>query len=105
VAEDDAKVAAAFHGAGRGQVECGARGVQEEVGGEGGKSGDRWGRQLAGMDEDDGPAPVEQVHANAAASGITLDSDTLAAIDEALGNAPVTEPTLAPFARPGVLHR
>jgi len=31
--------------------------------------------------------------------------DTLAAIDEALGDAPVKEPTPAPFARPGITHR
>jgi hypothetical protein len=29
----------------------------------------------------------------------------LAAIDEALGEAPVKGPVLAPFAREGVLHR
>jgi hypothetical protein len=29
----------------------------------------------------------------------------LSAVDEALGDAPVKEPTLAPFARAGVLHR
>jgi aryl-alcohol dehydrogenase-like predicted oxidoreductase len=30
---------------------------------------------------------------------------TFAAIDQALGDAPVTEPTPAPFARPGVQQR
>jgi hypothetical protein len=45
------------------------------------------------------------VHANAKASGIELPPDTLAAIDEALGDAPVKEPTLAPAARSGVTHR
>jgi aryl-alcohol dehydrogenase-like predicted oxidoreductase len=52
-----------------------------------------------------GATRPEQVHANAKASGIELTSDTLAAIDEALGDAPVKEPTLAPFARAGVTHR
>jgi aryl-alcohol dehydrogenase-like predicted oxidoreductase len=52
-----------------------------------------------------GASRPEQVHANARASGIELTPDTLAAIDEALGDAPVTEPTLAPFARTGVAHR
>ena len=48
---------------------------------------------------------TEQVHANAAASGVELTPDTLAAIDEALGDAPVREPTLAPFAKTGITHR
>jgi aryl-alcohol dehydrogenase-like predicted oxidoreductase len=52
-----------------------------------------------------GASRPEQVHANAKASGIELSPDTLAAIDEALGDAPVTEPTLAPNARAGVTHR
>jgi aryl-alcohol dehydrogenase-like predicted oxidoreductase len=52
-----------------------------------------------------GASRAEQVHANAKASGIELTADTLVAIDEALGDAPVTEPTLAPFARPGITHR
>jgi aryl-alcohol dehydrogenase-like predicted oxidoreductase len=52
-----------------------------------------------------GATRPEQVGANAKASGIELTNDTLAAIDEALGDAPVTEPTPAPLARPGVLHR
>jgi len=33
-----------------------------------------------------------------------LTPDTLAAIEEALGDTPVKEPTLAPLARPGVTH-
>ena len=49
-----------------------------------------------------GASRPEQVHANAAASGIELSAETLMAIDEALGDAPVTEPTLAPLARAGV---
>jgi aryl-alcohol dehydrogenase-like predicted oxidoreductase len=52
-----------------------------------------------------GASRPEQVHANASASGITLSADVLAAVDEALGDAPVKEPTLAPFAREGVKHR
>jgi aryl-alcohol dehydrogenase-like predicted oxidoreductase len=52
-----------------------------------------------------GATRPEQVHANAKASGIELTSDTLAAIDQALGDVPVTEPTLAPLARAGVTHR
>src|SRR4051794_6876691 len=52
-----------------------------------------------------GASRPEQVHANAKASGIELTPDTLAAVDEALGDAPVTEPTAAPGARGGVLHR
>jgi aryl-alcohol dehydrogenase-like predicted oxidoreductase len=49
-----------------------------------------------------GASRPEQVHANAKASGIELSAETLAAIDEALGDAPVTEPTLAPLAKAGV---
>jgi aryl-alcohol dehydrogenase-like predicted oxidoreductase len=52
-----------------------------------------------------GASRPEQVYANAKATGIELTPATLAAIDQALGDAPVTEPTPAPFARPGVLHR
>ena len=52
-----------------------------------------------------GASRPEQVHANAKASDIELTPDTLEAIDEALGDAPVREPTLAPFARPGVTYR
>jgi aryl-alcohol dehydrogenase-like predicted oxidoreductase len=52
-----------------------------------------------------GASRPEQVHANAKASGIELTPDTLAAIDDALGNVPVKEPTLAPLARAGVTHR
>jgi aryl-alcohol dehydrogenase-like predicted oxidoreductase len=52
-----------------------------------------------------GASRAEQVHANASASGITLSADVLSAIDEALGDVPVKEPTLAPFAREGVMHR
>ncbi|HEX4305241.1 MAG TPA: aldo/keto reductase [Solirubrobacterales bacterium] len=52
-----------------------------------------------------GASRPEQVHANAAASGVDLSADVLAAIDEALADAPVTEPTLAPMAQGGVKHR
>jgi aryl-alcohol dehydrogenase-like predicted oxidoreductase len=52
-----------------------------------------------------GASRPEQVHANVKASGVTLTPDTLAAIDEALGDAPVKEPTPAPFARPGITRR
>jgi aryl-alcohol dehydrogenase-like predicted oxidoreductase len=52
-----------------------------------------------------GASRPEQVHVNAKASGIELAPETLAAIDQALGEMPVKEPTLAPYARPGVTHR
>lgn len=52
-----------------------------------------------------GASRPEQVYANAKASGITLSADVLEAVDEALGDAPVKEPTLAPMARSGVMHR
>jgi aryl-alcohol dehydrogenase-like predicted oxidoreductase len=52
-----------------------------------------------------GASRPEQVHANAEASGVELPPDTLAAIDEALGDAPVKQPTLAPLAQAGVTHR
>jgi aryl-alcohol dehydrogenase-like predicted oxidoreductase len=52
-----------------------------------------------------GASRPEQVHSNAKASGIELPPDTLAAIDAALGNHMVSEPTLAPLARAGVTHR
>jgi aryl-alcohol dehydrogenase-like predicted oxidoreductase len=52
-----------------------------------------------------GASRPEQVHANAKASGTQLPRDTLAAVEEALGDTPVKEPTLAVNARPGVAHR
>jgi aryl-alcohol dehydrogenase-like predicted oxidoreductase len=52
-----------------------------------------------------GASRPEQIHANAKASGIQLTPDTLTAIEEALGDLPVKEPTLAPLAQPGVTHR
>ena len=52
-----------------------------------------------------GASRPEQVHANAKASGIELTPDILAAVEEALGDMPVKEPTLANLARAGVTHR
>ncbi len=52
-----------------------------------------------------GASRPEQVHANAAASGIELGDDTLAAIDEALEGVAITGQRLAPFAADGVKHR
>jgi aryl-alcohol dehydrogenase-like predicted oxidoreductase len=52
-----------------------------------------------------GASRPEQVHSNAAASEIELSADTIAAIDEALGDAPQKEPILAPLAQGGVKHR
>jgi len=49
-----------------------------------------------------GASRPEQVHENAAAAGVSLSDDVLAAIDAVLGDAPVTAPTLAPGARSGV---
>jgi aryl-alcohol dehydrogenase-like predicted oxidoreductase len=52
-----------------------------------------------------GASRPEQVHANAAASGIELSSDALEQIDGALAGVMIAEPTLAPLARTGVMHR
>jgi aryl-alcohol dehydrogenase-like predicted oxidoreductase len=52
-----------------------------------------------------GASRPEQVHSNAEASGVELSQDTLDAIDDALGDLPVTEPRLANFAKEGVKHR
>ncbi|MEU8758975.1 aldo/keto reductase family protein [Streptomyces sp. NPDC048659] len=52
-----------------------------------------------------GASRPEQVHANAAASGIDLTPDLLAAVDRALGDAPLTEPTLAPQAETAIMRR
>jgi aryl-alcohol dehydrogenase-like predicted oxidoreductase len=52
-----------------------------------------------------GASRPEQVHANAAAAGVTLSDDVLAAADEALGDVPVTEPTLAPMATSQITRR
>jgi aryl-alcohol dehydrogenase-like predicted oxidoreductase len=52
-----------------------------------------------------GASRPDQVHGNAAASGVELSDDLLEAIDEALGDLIVAEPTLAAFAETGVRHR
>jgi aryl-alcohol dehydrogenase-like predicted oxidoreductase len=52
-----------------------------------------------------GASRPAQVHDNAAAAGVRLSADTLAAADEALRGVAVTEPTLAPGASTGVTHR
>jgi aryl-alcohol dehydrogenase-like predicted oxidoreductase len=52
-----------------------------------------------------GASRPEQVHSNAAASGVELSRDTLDAIDEALGDVMVTGVEPAPFAKGGVKHR
>ena len=52
-----------------------------------------------------GASRPEQVHANVKASGVELTPDTLTAIDGALGDVPIREPALAPFAQGGVTHR
>jgi len=52
-----------------------------------------------------GASRPEQIHENATSSGVTLSADVLAAIDEAVAGVAVTEPTLAVYAREGVLHR
>lgn len=52
-----------------------------------------------------GASRPEQVHQNAAASGVKLSDDVVQAVDDALGDTPVTEPTLAPMATAGVKRR
>ncbi len=52
-----------------------------------------------------GASRPEQVHANAAASGLTLSEEVLEAIDEALGAVVITGAHLAYMAREGVKHR
>ena len=52
-----------------------------------------------------GASRPEQVHANVGASGVELSDDVLEAIDAALGDVVIDEPTLAGFAREGVKHR
>ena len=51
-----------------------------------------------------GASRPEQVRDNAAAAGVSLSSDTLSAIDAALGDVPVRDPALAPGASAGVRH-
>jgi aryl-alcohol dehydrogenase-like predicted oxidoreductase len=52
-----------------------------------------------------GASRPEQVHENIAAAEIELSGDTLAAIDEALGDHVVLEPLLGSNAQAGVTHR
>ncbi|HEY8000534.1 MAG TPA: aldo/keto reductase family protein [Solirubrobacterales bacterium] len=52
-----------------------------------------------------GASRPEQVHGNAAASGVELSAETLAAIDDALGDVVIDGPQLAAFAREGVKRR
>jgi aryl-alcohol dehydrogenase-like predicted oxidoreductase len=52
-----------------------------------------------------GASRPEQVHANAAASGLSLSPDVLEAVDEALGDVAVRGPRLANFVQEGVKHR
>ena len=52
-----------------------------------------------------GASRPEQVHQNIEASGVELSGDTLAAIDEALGDVPLTDADQPPGATPGVKHR
>ena len=52
-----------------------------------------------------GASRPEQLEQNVAASGVELSEDVLGAIDEALGEVTITEPTLAGFAKDGVKHR
>ncbi|MEV7160358.1 aldo/keto reductase family protein [Streptomyces misionensis] len=52
-----------------------------------------------------GASRPEQVHANAAAAGVELGADVLAAVDQALGDVPTTGQTLAVLATEGVIHR
>ncbi len=52
-----------------------------------------------------GASRPEQVHDNAAAAGVRLTADTIAAVDEALGTVAITEPTLAPGASAGIMRR
>ena len=51
-----------------------------------------------------GASRPEQVHANMAASGVQLSADVLAAVDEALGDAPIRDRE-GPFVVQGVTHR
>jgi aryl-alcohol dehydrogenase-like predicted oxidoreductase len=52
-----------------------------------------------------GASRPQQVHDNAAASGVELSDDVLSAIDEALGDVPVSSPQLGPNAQQGVTRR
>jgi aryl-alcohol dehydrogenase-like predicted oxidoreductase len=52
-----------------------------------------------------GASRPEQVYSNVEASGVQLSPDTLDAIDDALGDLPITGARLANFAQEGVNHR
>jgi aryl-alcohol dehydrogenase-like predicted oxidoreductase len=52
-----------------------------------------------------GASRPEQVHANAAASGVKVSPDTLAAIDKELDGVIIKGSQLGPFANAGVKHR
>jgi aryl-alcohol dehydrogenase-like predicted oxidoreductase len=52
-----------------------------------------------------GASRPEQLEQNVEASGVELSEDVLDAIDEALAEITITEPTLAGFAKEGVKHR
>jgi aryl-alcohol dehydrogenase-like predicted oxidoreductase len=52
-----------------------------------------------------GASRPAQVFANAEASGVVLTPDVLEAIDDALGDVPVSGPRLGLFAEGGVMHR
>ena len=52
-----------------------------------------------------GATRPEQVHSNAAASGIELSADVLTAIDDALGEVPVRDQRIADGGSAGVMHR
>jgi aryl-alcohol dehydrogenase-like predicted oxidoreductase len=52
-----------------------------------------------------GASKPEQVHANAAASGVELSETVLQSIDEVLGDVPIKGQTIANQASEGVLHR
>jgi aryl-alcohol dehydrogenase-like predicted oxidoreductase len=52
-----------------------------------------------------GASRPEQVHSNAAVSGVELSEDTLETIDEALSDVVVRGPVLANFVQEGVQHR
>jgi aryl-alcohol dehydrogenase-like predicted oxidoreductase len=52
-----------------------------------------------------GASRPEQVHDNTGAAEVELSDDAVAAIEEALGDVPITGPQLAPGASAGVRHR
>jgi aryl-alcohol dehydrogenase-like predicted oxidoreductase len=52
-----------------------------------------------------GATRPQQVHDNATAAGVRLSDDLLAAVDQALGDVPVTGAAPGPNAKPGITHR